>query len=168
MFKKILSAFVFTCLISQVAVAGSKPVTITGKLSINPRGNATFFTMSDGTEFTFESESKVGKKVWKTCNHDLECTLVGAVVNNGMIDSIKSAKLVENTATITGKLDINPRGNATFFTMSDGTEYTFESESKVGKKVWKACERDKECTLTGAVVNNGMIDSIKSAKLAEK
>ena len=93
MLKTVLVAFTSTCLFSQIAIAGSSPITITGILSNNPRGNASFITTQDGKEYTFDPVSKVGKKIWKTCEFDKECTVTGAVIKFGdMIDSVKSAK----------------------------------------------------------------------------
>lgn len=79
-------------LIAQVSYAANKKITVTGLISINARGNVTFLTTSDSKEYTFESESKVGKKVWKVCDRDIPCTVTGTVDKNDIIKSVTIVK----------------------------------------------------------------------------
>lgn len=89
---KTLTCMFAMLLVAQASYAANKKVTVTGLLSINARGNATFLTTSDGKEYTFESESKVGKKVWKVCDRDIPCTVTGTVDKNDIIISATAVK----------------------------------------------------------------------------
>ncbi|QXE89187.1 hypothetical protein KP001_11985 [Geomonas subterranea] len=80
----IVPAVLLLSLASTSAYAASKKVTMTGMLSPNANGTATFFKTNDGKEYTFDPLSKVGKKIWKVCELEVPCTITGTVDNYGI------------------------------------------------------------------------------------
>lgn len=74
------------------------------------------------------------------------------------------ANAASKKVTMTGMLNPNANGTATFFKTADGKEYTFDPLSKVGKKVWMICELEIPCTITGTVDKNDVIVSVSSVK----
>lgn len=87
--KKTLFVLFFAAVMTaQCAFAAPKPTTLEGSLSTNPRGSATFFTVGSN-EYSFDSDSKIGKKVWKVCELEYTCIIKG-VFKKDTISSIVS------------------------------------------------------------------------------
>jgi hypothetical protein len=51
-----------------------------------------------------------------------------------------------------------------FVRTGDGNQYQFDSDSKIGNKIWKICDRETPCTVTGTVNKYDIFVSVTKVK----
>lgn len=90
----------------------------------------------------------------------IKITLTLVVIAVGFSAGVATA--AGKPTTIQGTLGTTANGSSSFITSVD-KEYYFDPISKEGKKIWKICERDQICVVTG-VIKKDMIMSVSSVK----
>ena len=88
----------FLLTVAQVADAAERQMTLTGTISVGTA--VSNLVTSDDKSYDFESESKAGDKIFKVCQVDDTCTIIGMVEDDQFIRSVSSVKKVPRAILI--------------------------------------------------------------------
>ncbi len=184
--------FIFAALISLNVSAQAKgksyfgkkaDFTVTGELHKNAIMSAIRPENKNDYVLNFHADSKVALEIFKTCqtNGDI-CEVTGSgyltkKLKSASMNKIKSVKLIQKGDkekslvgfNVTGKV-VRSDSNTTIKT-DGGYQASFQTNSKVGEKVFATCKADTSCKITGQALKDDTlkvynIDSIDHIELS--